>query len=201
MPVLWIAVFNESVFVPTTHHSSHVHPATHSAAFVMHHHSSSHHPVCAFMTHWGINPQKCYTLVVINQSCVYIRSGLSYWCFLLLFPEEGYVKMYLKGRPITMFLPKDQVDSYCLEARADPPGNKLKLDWVYPFAAHFLLLWRELAAIRIIADVFRCWFSRRSCSCPGLSCSCPAGTQLVSGSSIGFVLSVFHLLVEECGRL
>ncbi|XP_029681730.1 echinoderm microtubule-associated protein-like 1 isoform X2 [Takifugu rubripes] len=47
--------------------------------------------------------------------------------------EEGYVKMYLKGRPITMFLPKDQVDSYCLEARADPPGNKLKLDWVYGY--------------------------------------------------------------------
>uniref|UniRef100_H2U688 EMAP like 1 n=1 Tax=Takifugu rubripes TaxID=31033 RepID=H2U688_TAKRU len=41
--------------------------------------------------------------------------------------------MYLKGRPITMFLPKDQVDSYCLEARADPPGNKLKLDWVYGY--------------------------------------------------------------------
>lgn len=41
--------------------------------------------------------------------------------------------MYLKGRPITMFIPKDQVDSYCLEARADPPANKLKLDWVYPF--------------------------------------------------------------------
>uniref|UniRef100_A0A674MWU0 EMAP like 1 n=1 Tax=Takifugu rubripes TaxID=31033 RepID=A0A674MWU0_TAKRU len=48
-------------------------------------------------------------------------------------PKEGYVKMYLKGRPITMFLPKDQVDSYCLEARADPPGNKLKLDWVYGY--------------------------------------------------------------------
>uniref|UniRef100_A0A674MR57 EMAP like 1 n=1 Tax=Takifugu rubripes TaxID=31033 RepID=A0A674MR57_TAKRU len=47
--------------------------------------------------------------------------------------KEGYVKMYLKGRPITMFLPKDQVDSYCLEARADPPGNKLKLDWVYGY--------------------------------------------------------------------
>lgn len=52
--------------------------------------------------------------------------------FFLLFPEEGYVKMYLKGRPITMFIPKDQVDSYCLEARAEPPSNKLKLDWVYP---------------------------------------------------------------------
>ncbi|KAI3367703.1 hypothetical protein L3Q82_026543 [Scortum barcoo] len=47
--------------------------------------------------------------------------------------EEGYVKMYLKGRPITMYMPKEQVDSYCLEARADLPGNKLKLDWVYGY--------------------------------------------------------------------
>ncbi|KAM9341112.1 echinoderm microtubule-associated protein-like 1 isoform 4-T4 [Symphorus nematophorus] len=47
--------------------------------------------------------------------------------------EEGYVKMYLKGRPITMFMPKEQVDSYCLEARADLPSNKLKLDWVYGY--------------------------------------------------------------------
>ncbi|XP_069008373.1 echinoderm microtubule-associated protein-like 1 isoform X5 [Embiotoca jacksoni] len=47
--------------------------------------------------------------------------------------EEGYVKMYLKGRPITMYMPKDQVDSYCLEARAELPCNKLKLDWVYGY--------------------------------------------------------------------
>ncbi|KAE8289931.1 Echinoderm microtubule-associated protein-like 1 [Larimichthys crocea] len=47
--------------------------------------------------------------------------------------EEGYVKMYLKGRPITMFMPKEQVDSYCLEAKADLPSNKLKLDWVYGY--------------------------------------------------------------------
>uniref|UniRef100_A0A8C9YR46 EMAP like 1 n=1 Tax=Sander lucioperca TaxID=283035 RepID=A0A8C9YR46_SANLU len=47
--------------------------------------------------------------------------------------SEGYVKMYLKGRPITMYMPKDQVDSYCLEARADLPSNKLKLDWVYGY--------------------------------------------------------------------
>ncbi|XP_028250798.1 echinoderm microtubule-associated protein-like 1 isoform X10 [Parambassis ranga] len=47
--------------------------------------------------------------------------------------EEGYVKMYLKGRPITMFMPKDQVDSYCLEAKAELPSNKLKLDWVYGY--------------------------------------------------------------------
>uniref|UniRef100_A0A4W6FBR8 EMAP like 1 n=1 Tax=Lates calcarifer TaxID=8187 RepID=A0A4W6FBR8_LATCA len=48
-------------------------------------------------------------------------------------PKEGYVKMYLKGRPITMYMPKDQVDSYCLEARAELPCTKLKLDWVYGY--------------------------------------------------------------------
>ncbi|KAM8833859.1 echinoderm microtubule-associated protein-like 1 isoform 3-T6 [Synchiropus picturatus] len=47
--------------------------------------------------------------------------------------EEGYVKMFLKGRPVTMFMPKDQVDDYCLEARAELPSNKLKLAWVYGY--------------------------------------------------------------------
>ncbi|XP_034531132.1 echinoderm microtubule-associated protein-like 1 isoform X6 [Notolabrus celidotus] len=47
--------------------------------------------------------------------------------------EEGYVKMFLKGRPITMYMPKEQVDTYCLEARAELPSNKLKLDWVYGY--------------------------------------------------------------------
>uniref|UniRef100_A0AAQ5Z924 HELP domain-containing protein n=1 Tax=Amphiprion ocellaris TaxID=80972 RepID=A0AAQ5Z924_AMPOC len=56
------------------------------------------------------------------------RCSLSFY-----FIHEGYVKMYLKGRPITMYMPKDQVDSYCLEARAELPSNKLKLDWVYGY--------------------------------------------------------------------
>lgn len=43
--------------------------------------------------------------------------------------------MYLKGRPITMFMPKDQVEGYCLEARGELPSNKLKLDWVYPYCS------------------------------------------------------------------
>ncbi|XP_072545781.1 echinoderm microtubule-associated protein-like 1 isoform X3 [Salminus brasiliensis] len=47
--------------------------------------------------------------------------------------EEGYVKMYLKGRPITMYMPKELVDTYCLEAKADLPPKKLKLDWVYGY--------------------------------------------------------------------
>ncbi|XP_030625749.1 echinoderm microtubule-associated protein-like 1 isoform X2 [Chanos chanos] len=47
--------------------------------------------------------------------------------------DEGYVKMYLKGRPITMYMPKDLVDSYSLEAKAELPSHKLKLDWVYGY--------------------------------------------------------------------
>lgn len=48
--------------------------------------------------------------------------------------------MYLKGRPITMFMPKELVDTYCLEAKADLPPKKLKLDWVYPFVSLLLLM-------------------------------------------------------------
>ncbi|XP_036397592.1 echinoderm microtubule-associated protein-like 1 isoform X3 [Megalops cyprinoides] len=47
--------------------------------------------------------------------------------------EEGYVKMYLKGRPVTMYMPKDQVESYSLDAKSDLPSRKLKLDWVYGY--------------------------------------------------------------------
>uniref|UniRef100_A0A8C7RAR7 EMAP like 1 n=1 Tax=Oncorhynchus mykiss TaxID=8022 RepID=A0A8C7RAR7_ONCMY len=47
--------------------------------------------------------------------------------------KEGYVKMYLKGRPITMYMPKDLVETYCLEAKSDLPNIKLKLDWVYGY--------------------------------------------------------------------
>uniref|UniRef100_A0A4W4GHD0 HELP domain-containing protein n=1 Tax=Electrophorus electricus TaxID=8005 RepID=A0A4W4GHD0_ELEEL len=49
------------------------------------------------------------------------------------FQAYGYVKMYLKGRPITMYMPKDFVDTYCLDAKADLPSKKLKLDWVYGY--------------------------------------------------------------------
>ena len=48
------------------------------------------------------------------------------------FVEEGYVKMFLRGRPVTMYMPKDQVDSYNLEAKVELPTKRLKLEWVYP---------------------------------------------------------------------
>ncbi|KAM9294651.1 echinoderm microtubule-associated protein-like 1 [Gastrophryne carolinensis] len=47
--------------------------------------------------------------------------------------EEGYVKMFLRGRPVTMYMPKDQVESYNLEAKAELPGKRLKLEWVYGY--------------------------------------------------------------------
>uniref|UniRef100_A0A8C4QLL8 EMAP like 2 n=1 Tax=Eptatretus burgeri TaxID=7764 RepID=A0A8C4QLL8_EPTBU len=71
-----------------------------------------------------------------------------FFCFLLFFliivfflafvvSEEGYVKMYLRGRPITMYVPQEKVDAYRLDIRLDPPSERLKLDWVYPSAAKF----------------------------------------------------------------
>uniref|UniRef100_A0ABI7ZHM6 EMAP like 1 n=1 Tax=Felis catus TaxID=9685 RepID=A0ABI7ZHM6_FELCA len=47
--------------------------------------------------------------------------------------EEGYVKMFLRGRPVTMYLPRDQVDSYNLEAKVELPTKRLKLEWVYGY--------------------------------------------------------------------
>lgn len=64
------------------------------------------------------------------------------------FVEEGYVKMFLRGRPVTMYMPKEQVESYNLEAKVELPAKRLKLEWVYPFCAgglleinHSLMIW------------------------------------------------------------
>lgn len=54
-----------------------------------------------------------------------------FWPFI----EEGYVKMFLRGRPVTMYMPKEQVESYNLEAKVELPAKRLKLEWVYPFCA------------------------------------------------------------------
>ncbi|OCT64964.1 hypothetical protein XELAEV_18041205mg [Xenopus laevis] len=47
--------------------------------------------------------------------------------------EEGYVKMFLRGRPVAMYMPKDQVDTYSLEAKGELPAKRLKLEWVYGY--------------------------------------------------------------------
>ncbi|XP_034967119.2 echinoderm microtubule-associated protein-like 4 isoform X5 [Zootoca vivipara] len=46
--------------------------------------------------------------------------------------QEGeYIKMFMRGRPITMFLPSD-VDKY-YEIKTELPSEKLKLEWVYGY--------------------------------------------------------------------
>ncbi|XP_051031122.1 echinoderm microtubule-associated protein-like 4 isoform X2 [Phodopus roborovskii] len=46
--------------------------------------------------------------------------------------QEGeYIKMFMRGRPITMFIPSD-VDNYD-DIRTELPPEKLKLEWVYGY--------------------------------------------------------------------
>uniref|UniRef100_A0A670ZB31 EMAP like 2 n=1 Tax=Pseudonaja textilis TaxID=8673 RepID=A0A670ZB31_PSETE len=47
--------------------------------------------------------------------------------------EDGYVKMFLRGRPIPMFVPDAVVATYSLDTKLDLPHKKLKLDWVYGY--------------------------------------------------------------------
>lgn len=49
-----------------------------------------------------------------------------------LLPEDGYVRMFLRGRPVTMHIPDDQKEGYSLDHKAALPDRKVKLQWVYP---------------------------------------------------------------------
>ncbi|XP_051031123.1 echinoderm microtubule-associated protein-like 4 isoform X3 [Phodopus roborovskii] len=61
--------------------------------------------------------------VIINQAKMSTREKNS---------QEGeYIKMFMRGRPITMFIPSD-VDNYD-DIRTELPPEKLKLEWVYGY--------------------------------------------------------------------
>uniref|UniRef100_A0A8C5CQ23 EMAP like 2 n=1 Tax=Gadus morhua TaxID=8049 RepID=A0A8C5CQ23_GADMO len=47
--------------------------------------------------------------------------------------EDGYVRMFLRGRPVTMHIPDAQRDSYTLDHKGAAPDRKLKLQWVYGY--------------------------------------------------------------------
>ncbi|EOB00452.1 Echinoderm microtubule-associated protein-like 1, partial [Anas platyrhynchos] len=51
----------------------------------------------------------------------------------LISEGKRYVKMFLRGRPVTMYMPKEQVESYNLEAKVELPAKRLKLEWVYGY--------------------------------------------------------------------
>ncbi|XP_054976597.1 echinoderm microtubule-associated protein-like 4 isoform X4 [Sorex araneus] len=61
--------------------------------------------------------------VIVNQAKMSTREKNN---------QEGeYVKMFMRGRPITMFIPSD-VDNYD-DIRTELPPEKLKLEWVYGY--------------------------------------------------------------------
>nr|XP_020509148.1 echinoderm microtubule-associated protein-like 2 isoform X1 [Labrus bergylta] len=47
--------------------------------------------------------------------------------------EDGYVRMFLRGRPVTMHIPDQQKESYSLDHKVALPDRKLKLQWVYGY--------------------------------------------------------------------
>ncbi|KAK2575040.1 hypothetical protein KPH14_008783 [Odynerus spinipes] len=46
---------------------------------------------------------------------------------------EGTVRMYLRGRPVVLYVPTPMIDYYDLHKVTTPPQSKLKLDWVYGY--------------------------------------------------------------------
>ena len=53
--------------------------------------------------------------------------------------EEGTVKLYIRGRPVTLFAPTsaregtDSTSPYALERVSPAPAQKLRLEWVYGY--------------------------------------------------------------------
>ncbi|XP_031719367.1 echinoderm microtubule-associated protein-like 2 isoform X2 [Anarrhichthys ocellatus] len=47
--------------------------------------------------------------------------------------EDGYVRMFLRGRPVTMHIPDQQRESYSLDHKVAQPDRKFKLQWVYGY--------------------------------------------------------------------
>ncbi|XP_011643454.1 echinoderm microtubule-associated protein-like 2 isoform X7 [Pogonomyrmex barbatus] len=47
--------------------------------------------------------------------------------------EEGTVRMYLRGRPVILYVPTSMMEAYDLHKVSTPPQSKLKLDWVYGY--------------------------------------------------------------------
>ncbi|KTG41402.1 hypothetical protein cypCar_00000837 [Cyprinus carpio] len=47
--------------------------------------------------------------------------------------DDGYVRMFIRGRPITMHIPDQLRESYSLDNKVELPERKLKLQWVYGY--------------------------------------------------------------------
>ncbi|CAG7834762.1 unnamed protein product [Allacma fusca] len=69
--------------------------------------------------------------------------------------EEGTIRIYLRGRPINLYLPNSLVENYSLSRVATAPLAKLRLEWVYPcFHTMSLMIVYECAA-KIMLSILR----------------------------------------------
>ncbi|XP_053329253.1 echinoderm microtubule-associated protein-like 2 isoform X2 [Spea bombifrons] len=51
----------------------------------------------------------------------------------VFYPEEGVVKLYLRGRSVPLYVPDSLVASYNIEAKGELPPKELQLEWVYGY--------------------------------------------------------------------
>ncbi|KAK2708115.1 hypothetical protein QYM36_015714 [Artemia franciscana] len=47
--------------------------------------------------------------------------------------EDGYIKFYLRGRPIVLYVPSHLIESYSLSTVTPGPQSRLKLEWAYGY--------------------------------------------------------------------
>jgi len=66
-------------------------------------------------------------------------------------PEDGYVRMFLRGRPVTIHIPDKQRESYSIDQKVALPDRKPKLQWVYPSGGEinsqaplFIVIWHYI---------------------------------------------------------
>uniref|UniRef100_A0A4W5QIN8 EMAP like 2 n=1 Tax=Hucho hucho TaxID=62062 RepID=A0A4W5QIN8_9TELE len=81
-----------------------------------------------------------FTIYGIERKCFTVKKQLlspasTYLPVLSPSPvsEDGYVRMFLRGRPVTMHMPDQKRDSYRMDHKGALPEHKLKLQWVYGY--------------------------------------------------------------------
>ncbi|VDO01345.1 unnamed protein product [Rodentolepis nana] len=69
----------------------------------------------------------------MNQS-INLFLSISYHQFsAFFFPDEGILKMYLRGRCLNLYAPTDIATDYTFSATLPEPEEQLKLEWVYGY--------------------------------------------------------------------
>uniref|UniRef100_A0A4W6CYD9 EMAP like 2 n=1 Tax=Lates calcarifer TaxID=8187 RepID=A0A4W6CYD9_LATCA len=84
---------------------------------------------------WVLDPHSFFLLIFVSLFLyLYLNVNLVFFSSPLFFsPEDGYVRMFLRGRPVTMHIPDQQRESYSLDHKVALPDRKLKLQWVYGY--------------------------------------------------------------------